>query len=292
MNRQELADADTADFYVRQAAARLGKDAGGEPVAEQQQPGSRSETWPSEPSMRRVLVLSNFGLDSLAGVELAGLAEPHGDPERARDLQALEGILTVRQGDARKGVQLLRAAFPSLGGPFQATVPMPVLEAYYPLQFDSTIRKNAAAHGLEPAVVAGIIRQESSFDTKAKSWAGARGLMQMMPATAKEWARRLGLPDSPEQLYDPNYSIRMGTAYFANVLARMDGNLELALAGYNGGPNRILRKWREAGGRDDELDLFLERLDISESQAYVKRILVLSDSYRQLYPAYAAKQSS
>jgi len=291
MYRQVLADADTADFYVRQASARLGKDAGAEQVAEQQ-PGSRSETWPSEPSMRRVLVLSNFGLDSLAGVELAGLAEPHGDPERARDLQALEGILTVRQGDARKGVQLLRAAFPSLGGPFQATVPMPVLEAYYPLQFDSTIRKNAAAHGLEPAVVAGIIRQESSFDTKAKSWAGARGLMQMMPATAKEWARRLGLPDSPEQLYDPNYSISMGTAYFANVLARMDGNLELALAGYNGGPNRILRKWREAGGRDDDLDLFLERLDISESQAYVKRILVLSDSYRQLYPAYAQKQSS
>ena len=72
----------------------------------------------------------------------------------------------------------------------------------------------------------------------------------------------------------------------------MDGNLELALAGYNGGPNRILRKWREAGGRDDDLDLFLERLDISESQAYVKRILVLSDSYRQLYPAYAQKQSS
>ncbi len=74
----------------------------------------------------------------------------------------------------------------------------------------------------------------------------------------------------------------MGTAYFAHVLGRMDGNVELALAGYNGGPNRILRKWREAGGRDDELDLFLEQLDISESQAYVKRILVL---VRQLSPA-------
>jgi len=72
----------------------------------------------------------------------------------------------------------------------------------------------------------------------------------------------------------------------------MDGNVELALAGYNGGPNRILRKWREAGSRDDQLDLFLEKLDISESQAYVKRILVLSDSYRQLYPAYAGKQTS
>lgn len=290
MYREVLAHADTADFYVRQAAARLGGDAGDD-VAEKQ-PGSRSPEWPEAPSMRRVLVLSNFGLDALARVELAGLAEPHGDAAHGRDLQALEGILTVREGNPRKGVQLLRAAFPALGGPFQATVPLPVLEAYYPLRFDEAICKNAERQGLPPALVAGIIRQESSFDTRAQSWAGARGLMQLMPATAKEWARRLGLPDSPEKLYDPSYSIRMGTAYFAHVLARMDGNVELALAGYNGGPNRILRKWRESGGKEEDLDLFLERLDISESKTYVKRILVLADSYRQLYPEYAGKQSS
>ncbi len=291
MYREVLANADTADFYVRQAAARLGGEAGGEAVDEKQ-PGSRSAEWPEAPSMRRVLVLSNFGLDALARVELASLAEPHGDAAHARDLQALEGILTVREGNPRKGVQLLRAAFPSLGGPFQATVPRPVLEAYYPLRFDDAIRSNAERQGLPPALVAGIIRQESSYDTRAQSWAGARGLMQLMPATAKEWAQRLGLPDSPEKLYDPTYSIRMGTAYFAHVLGRMDGNVELALMGYNGGPNRILRKWREAGAKEEDLDLFLERLDISESQAYVKRILVLADSYRQLYPEYAGKQSS
>ena len=277
-----LADADTADLYVRQAALRLGGDAQVE-----RQPGSLSPSWPESPPLRRVLVLSNFGLDALARVELAGLAPPNGDSEHDRDVMALDGILTVRQGDPRKGVRALRAAFPSLGGPFQATVPLPVLEAYYPLRFEKAIESNARGHGLAPALVAGIIRQESSFDTRAKSWAGARGLMQLMPSTAKEWARRLKVSDAPEKLYDPDYSIRVGTAYFANVLSRMDGNVELALAGYNGGPNRILRLWRESGGRDDQLDLFLENLDISESQAYVKRILVLSDSYRQLYPRYA-----
>jgi soluble lytic murein transglycosylase-like protein len=285
--RQVLANADTADFYVRQAAARLDHD-----TAAERQPGSHSPQWPERAAMRRVLVLSNFGLDALARVELAGLADPHGDAAHARDLQALDGILTVREGNPRKGVQLLRAAFPALGGPFQATVPRPVLEAYYPLRFEDAIRSNAERQGLPPALVAGIIRQESSFDARAQSWAGARGLMQLMPATAKEWARRLGLPDGPEKLYDPAYSIRMGTAYFAHVLRRMDGNVELALMGYNGGPNRILRKWRESGGREEDLDLFLERLDISESQAYVKRILVLADSYRQLYPDYAGKQTS
>jgi len=286
--RQVLQGADTADFYVRQAALRLGGEIGAE-----QQPGSLSPTWPERQSLRRVLVLSNFGLDALAKVELAGLAEPglahpESDPDHARDVMALEGILTVRQGDARRGVQLLRGAFPALGGPFQATVPLPVLESYYPLRFEDAIQSNARRHGLSPALVAGIIRQESSFDTRARSWAGARGLMQLMPATAKEWAGRLGVSDAPEKLYDPDYSIHMGTSYFANVLRRMDGNVELALAGYNGGPNRILRLWREAGERDDQLDLFLEQLDISESQAYVKRILVLSDSYRQLYPRYAS----
>jgi soluble lytic murein transglycosylase len=134
--------------------------------------------------------------------------------------------------------------------------------------------------------VAGIIRQESAFDHRAQSWAGARGLMQIMPATAKEWAGKLDMQHSPERLFDPDYSIRLGSAYFDWVLDRFDGNVELALAGYNGGPNRIQRLWREAGGDEAELDHFLESLDISESQAYVKRILVLSDSYRQLYPTY------
>jgi soluble lytic murein transglycosylase len=281
--RQVIAGADTADFYVRQAATRLGQETLAEGA-----PGALSAPWPEAPALRRVLVLSNFGLDALGRVELAGLAQPDGaDPDHERDTLALDGILTVREGNPRKGVQLLRAAFPALGGPFQAAVPRPVLEAYYPIQFDDAIRSNARKNRIAPALVAGIIRQESSFDTRARSDAGARGLMQLMPATAKEWAGRLGVPDAPEKLYDPDYSIRVGTAYFANVLGRMDGNVELALAGYNGGPNRILRKWRESGQREDQLDLFLERLDISESQAYVKRILVLSDSYRQLYPAYA-----
>jgi soluble lytic murein transglycosylase-like protein len=280
--RQVLAHADTADFYVRQAQARLG----GEQTVEQQ-PGSLSVAWPVEPALRRVLVLSNFGLDSLARIELGGLAQPDGDGDHDRDVTALEGILTVRQGDPRKGVQLLRAAFPALGGPFQATVPLPVLEAYYPLQYQDAIEKYSKRRGLAPALVAGIIRQESAFDRHARSWAGARGLMQLMPATAQEWSGRLGLAHSPDKMYDPDYSIELGTAYFKNVLDRMDGNVELALAGYNGGPNRIKRLWKESGGRDDQLDLFLERLDISESQAYVKRILVLSDSYRQLYPGYA-----
>jgi soluble lytic murein transglycosylase len=69
------------------------------------------------------------------------------------------------------------------------------------------------------------------------------------------------------------------------VLRGFDGNVELALAGYNGGPNRIRRLWREAEAQGAGLDDFLETLGIEESRNYVKRILVLADSYRQLYPS-------
>lgn len=273
--------ADTADFYARQAAARLPGDA-----APEVRPGSQAPAWPRDASLRRVLALSNFGLDALATVELDSRGYDADDPVVARDVTALRGILKVRGGDARSGVQVLKAAFPALGSPFQATVPLPVLEAYYPLEYQREIEKHARERGLPPALVAGIIRQESAFDRRAQSHAGARGLMQLMPATAKEWAGKLDMRHSPERLFDPEYSIRLGSAYFDYVLDRFDGNVELALAGYNGGPNRIKRLWREAGGDAAELDHFLENLGISESQAYVKRILVLSDSYEKLYPGY------
>ena len=76
--------------------------------------------------------------------------------------------------------------------------------------------------------------------------------------------------------------MRLGTTYFRQVFSMFDENLELALAGYNGGPYRIKRLWHEAG--NGEIDRFLEGLGLEESKTYVKRILVLSDSYRQLYP--------
>jgi soluble lytic murein transglycosylase len=127
-----------------------------------------------------------------------------------------------------------------------------------------------------------MVRQESAFDAEARSWAGARGLMQLMPATARELAQRMGLRYSTTRLGDPDYSIRLGTRYFRQVLEMFDGNQELALAGYNGGPYRIKKLWRQAG-KDPELDRFLEGLSLEETKTYVKRILLFEDSYERLY---------
>jgi soluble lytic murein transglycosylase len=197
---------------------------------------------------------------------------------------ALKGLILCRKGEQRAGIVLLREAFPALGGPAQSGVPSEVLFAYYPLEYGDHIRACALSTGLPAHLIAGIIRQESAFDPRATSPVGARGLMQLMPPTAREVSQKVGVPYQPEGLYDPALSVRLGSTYFRELLDRFDGNVELALAGYNGGPNRIQRLWKESGP-DAELDDFLETLYLDESRNYVKRILVLADSYRQLYPS-------
>lgn len=155
------------------------------------------------------------------------------------------------------------------------------------IPYGHLIYEKSKKYDVDPALVAAVIEQESRFRPRAKSPVGARGLMQLMPPTARETAERLGLPYQPARLYDPLLSVRLGSAYFRQVLDSFDGNVELALAGYNGGPNRIRRLWQEAGPARG-LDHFVETLALEESRNYVKRILLLADSYSQLYPALAA----
>jgi soluble lytic murein transglycosylase-like protein len=269
---REVAQADTSDFYRRNALARLrGKPAA--PASEQP-----ADPWPVEPLLARARMLAGLGLDDFATSEME-LVRAKAEPRATR---ALEAVLLAHRGERRKSMLVIRDAFPALGGPFQATLPMEARRIYYPLDYQEPIRTWATTNRIPSYLVFGIIRQESAFDPNAQSWAGARGLMQLMPATAKELAGRAGLDYSHARLSDPSFNVRLGTTYFRQVLSMFDDNLELSLAGYNGGPYRIKRLWREAG--ENELDRFLEGLNIEESKTYVKRILVLSDSYRQLYP--------
>ena len=277
--RQIVVSSDTSDFYARQAAAGLGETAAQATPAEMLSQ-SQPDAWPAEPALRRAKLLTDLGLDELASQELE-LVAARANP---RDVLALKGLILCHKGDQRTGLVLLREAYPALGGPYQANVPAEILFAYYPLTFGDQIRECAQETGLPGHLIAGIIRQESAFDPRATSPVGARGLMQLMPETAREMSRKVGVPYAPDRLYDPQLSVRLGSTYFKELLGRFDGNVELALASYNGGPNRIQRLWAEKGP-DARLADFLETLNIDESRNYVKRILVLADSYRQLYPS-------
>lgn len=130
---------------------------------------------------------------------------------------------------------------------------------------------------LEWALVHAIIRQESMFDYDAQSPAGALGLMQLMPATAKETAKKIGIAHQNSWLTtNPNHNIRLGSAYLSRLIERFDGSYPMAIAGYNAGPGRI-GGWVETFGdpRRGQIDLvdWIELIPIYETRNYVQRVM-------------------
>ena len=269
----DIVASDTTDFYRRQAVERV---AGSASAADTEAPPE--QPWPVDADLDRARLLTDVGLDDLALAEI----EARGERTDRRARNALTGVAFARQGRYRTAIPHLRRAFPALGGPYQSSVPVEARRLYYPLAFEDDIRAAAQRADVAPSLVYGIIRQESAFDITAMSHVGARGLMQLMPATGREVANRLGLGFSDAQLDEPAYNVRLGAAYFGQLMDMFDGRTELALAGYNGGPYRIKRLWREAGP-SAEIDYFMESLPIEESRSYVKWVLLFSDSYSQMY---------
>lgn len=273
---RDIASSDTTDFYRRHALARLGSA----PVPSEE-PASPREIWPDDPRLERARALTDLGLDNLGLTELDAVAARMGRTLDPRASAALRALILSRQGARRESLPILRTAFPELTTARQAALPDEALRLYYPVDYAESVRASAQSEGLPAGLVFAIIHQESGFDAGAISHAGARGLMQLMNPTGRELAGRLGLPYASSKLVDPAFSVRLGTAYFRQLLNMFDGKLELALASYNSGPGRIQRLWRAGQG---DLDSFVENLRPEETKNYVKRILVISDSYRQLYP--------
>jgi len=144
--------------------------------------------------------------------------------------------------------------------------------------------------GPEKALVNSIIRQESNFKVKAKSRAGARGLMQIMPSTARATARKLKVRYSRKKLLeDPEYNVKLGHAYMDGLLRQYDGSYVLTLAAYNAGPARVNKWLKEHGDPRKEVDVvnWIEKIPYSETRNYVMRVLENLGVYRtrlQRYP--------
>lgn len=135
----------------------------------------------------------------------------------------------------------------------------------------------------DPAFTHALIRQESLFNSDAKSPAGARGLMQLMPSTAKEIAKKIGVQYHESGLTDPSYNLKLGTAFAQRQLEQFDGSIILSLAAYNAGPRRA-REWMDLFGdprspKVDPID-WIELMPIYETRNYVQRILENMQVYR------------
>jgi len=128
----------------------------------------------------------------------------------------------------------------------------------------------------EKALILAITRQESNFDTNARSSAGARGLMQLMPATARGLAKREKLAYAEKKLTEPAYNMRLGSAFLTDLVGSFDGSYVLAAAAYNAGPSRA-RQWVKQFGdpRDSSVDPidWIEQIPFSETRNYVQRVM-------------------
>ncbi|WP_050476369.1 lytic transglycosylase domain-containing protein [Herbaspirillum rhizosphaerae] len=153
----------------------------------------------------------------------------------------------------------------------------------FPAPHLTEMSANTRPLGLENAWVYGLIRQESRFIKNAKSYVGASGLMQLMPATAKYVAKKIGLTEfTQDQINDINTNLLLGTSYLNMVLNNLDGSQALATAAYNAGPGRP-RTWRSTLNRPVEGAIFAESIPFNETRGYVKNVMSNATYYAALF---------
>jgi peptidoglycan lytic transglycosylase len=181
---------------------------------------------------------------------------------------------------ARGAINLMKRAYPQYLAAGGEQLPRDLLTVIYPLSYWDLIRKYSAQNDLDPYLFAALTSQESTFVADIRSSANAYGLTQLLPVTARQYARKLNMKYSSSLLTDPDANIKMGAAYFADTI-RQFGAVHLALASYNAGPSAVRRWLAERPGlpRDE----FIDDIPYPETQNYVKKILATADDYRRLY---------
>jgi soluble lytic murein transglycosylase len=243
--------------------------------------------------------------ESSLRTRIAALADPEADPDHAalwerREL-AQAARLLVEVGEARRARQVLLQLADLAPDPVDRALAARL--AVRLGQEDTAVwiaRRVMARHGtvlpqagwptpfspppeVEPALALALMRQESNFETNAVSPAGARGLMQLMPATARAMARELGEPSLATRLFEPLANMRLGTAYLAKRLEDFDRAVPLALAAYNAGAHRV-RQWLNLHGdprvgETDPID-WIELIPFNETRNYVMRVIESQTIYQ------------
>jgi soluble lytic murein transglycosylase len=237
---------------------------------------------PNEPIVRALLALDLYdqALDELHYAQKAWGDSPA--------IQATIGWIYHQRGDLRAGINAMKRAYPQYLAAGGEKLPIELLKVLYPVNYWDLIRQHSAARGLDPYLIAALIAQESTFTADVRSSANAYGLMQLLPSTGRQYAKALRLPTrfSLSMLTTAESNIKMGTAYFADLVKQF-GGAHYALATYNAGPNRVARWIAERPGI--ERDEFIDDIPFPETQNYVKRILGTAEDYRRLYGSGALR---
>jgi len=253
-------------FYGQLAAHRLGQEPGMRFRSPPEPTEAQRAAFAERELVRVIRMLALLGDTDRAEPFILRLAEFAETPvEHALIAELATGIgrddfavLASKEARQRSGIELVEYLFP--------------------------LRHLPDSVGIEEALVLAVMRQESAFATDALSSAGARGLMQLMPATARQVARHVGLKYSKARLTeDPEFNIQLGSAYLEGLLRQFDGSYLLAIAAYNAGPARV-QQWIRANGDPrtygvDPVD-WIEAIPFSETRNYVQRVLENLQVYR------------
>lgn len=254
----ETAASYPATFYGQMALGRLGRAA--DPIATMPPlPAQTRVAFEKDVKIQAARVMFKAGLNNEADAFLRAYADRattleqfYLAAEMSDKQQRPNDSVAIAKKAQTKGITMIEYAFPTL------------------------LSRMKNVNG-EWALIHGIIRQESAFDTAAQSPAGARGLMQLMPATAKETAGKLGVSHQLDWLVSrPEHNIQLGNYYIKAMLSRFDNSYPLAIAAYNAGPGRVNQWLREIGdptkGEVDMID-WIELIPVAETRNYVQRVL-------------------
>jgi soluble lytic murein transglycosylase len=267
---------ETADRYkyayhgviARQALGRL--------------PGGSSSTHPTDEPTEALGEPFRTRVRSLLLVDRfeEALEELRGAPVTAQ-AQATGAWIQWRLGRLRPAITGMKRAYPAWATERGDELPDAVWRILYPIQYAEALTLRAAQRGLDPALVAALICQESTFDASSVSAVGARGLMQLMPRTGRELAGRTGLKYRIDLLHDPQAGLDLGVLYLKQMIASFGGRVERSVAAYNAGPHRV-SIW-VAGRRDMSAEEFVDNIPYPETRLYVMTILAAREQYRRIY---------
>ncbi len=195
--------------------------------------------------------------------------------------RGLDLVSWDRFNSLRGAINQMKRAYPQYIAAGGDQLPTDALGVLFPMDYWTLIRQYATEHDLDPYMMAALIQQESTFTPDVRSAANAYGLMQLIPAAGRQYAKKVGLGRfSVRLLTQPEANVRMGMAYFKDLSDRF-GGAHFAIASYNAGPNRV-SKWR-AEKPDLPDDEFIDDIPFPETQNYVKKVLGMAEDYRRLY---------
>ncbi|MFA5113319.1 MAG: transglycosylase SLT domain-containing protein [Candidatus Margulisiibacteriota bacterium] len=247
-------------------------------------PGSTRE---ARAHLAKYKELMGVGLPQYAAEEARYLVDITSEIEKD-SAQIKLGEMLVRSGEFRQPIRFadrkIKEAVIS-GKP--EVLPKKIWELGYPRGYWSHVAREANKFDIDPYLVLAVIREESRFNAKAVSRSKARGLMQIMARTGTGIAKKLELNGyRTAKLYEPSTNIKMGTFYLSDLIKRFQDNAYLALAGYNGGPNRISRyvkSWYNGDLSSVDIDEFIESIPVRETRLYVQKVMGSYFEYKRLY---------